>query len=278
MIESFIILFREAFEAALIVGIILSYLKRTGATNKYITVIYGTVAAIAVSLITGAAFKMLAVNFEGANEEIFEGVTMLVTAALLSTMIVWMIRVKPSVKQIESETSTSLSGNKWGLFLLVFISIFREGIEAVLFLSGLDVSGTGAIIGSFLGLIIGVGMVYLLFRGLISLNFKLLFNVTNTLLVLIAAGLVAHGFRELQSAGIITALTTDVWNINPALNPDGSYPLLHDKGTIGSLLSGVFGYNGDPSILEVLSYLLYIGAIVIASKVGTSNKKNIAVA
>lgn len=277
MIESFIILFREAFEAALIVGIILSYLKRTGATEKYITVAYGTAAAIAASLLTGAAFRMLAIEFEGANEEIFEGVTMLTTALLLSTMIVWMIRVKPSVKQIESETSTSLSGNKWGLFLLVFVSIFREGLEAVLFLSGLDAAGSGGLIGSFLGLLVGVGVVYLLFRGLISLNFKLLFNVTNTLLVLIAAGLVAHGFHELQEAGVVTILGNELWDINPAQNADGSYPALHDHGAIGGFLSSIFGYNGNPSALEVVSYLLYIGAIVVASKAGTS-KKNVAVA
>lgn len=278
MIESFIILFREAFEAALIVGIILSYLKRTGATDKYSTVAYGTFAAVAVSLIAGIAFKMLSVNFEGANEKIFEGVTMLVTAALLSTMIVWMIRVKPSVKQIESETKSSLTGNKWGLFLLVFVSIFREGIETVLFLSGLDVSGAGSIIGSLLGISVGIGLVYLLFRGLISLNFKLLFNVTNTLLVLIAAGLVAHGFRELQQAGVVTALSNVLWDINPAPHADGSYPALHDKGAIGSFLSGVFGYNGNPSALEVISYVLYLATIVIASKIGVPSQQKKALA
>jgi high-affinity iron transporter len=276
VVESFIILFREAFEAALIVGIILSYLKRTGAAAQYTTVAYGTAAAIGVSLITGAAFKVLAISFEGANEEIFEGVTMLVTAALLSTMIIWMIRVKPSVKQIESETSNSLTGNKWGLFFLVFISIFREGLEAVLFFSGLDIGGTNAIIGSVLGLAVGVGLVYLLFRGLIRLNFKVLFNVTNTLLVLIAAGLVAHGFHELQEAGVVTFLSNVVWDINPAANADGTYPALHDHGSIGGFLASVFGYNGNPSAIEVLSYLLYIAIIMVGAKIGKANNKVVA--
>jgi high-affinity iron transporter len=115
----------------------------------------------------------------------------------------------------------------------------------------------------------------MLFRGLVRLNFKVLFNVTNTLLVLIAAGLVAHGFRELQSAGVITALTTDVWDINPAIHADGSYPALHDKGIIGSLLSGVFGYNGDPSILEVSSYLAYLLGIYVATQVGKPSEKKV---
>jgi high-affinity iron transporter len=276
VVESFIILFREAFEAALVVGIILSYLKRTGATSQYNTVAYGIAAAIAASLATAAAFKMLAVNFEGANEEIFEGITMLVTAALLSTMIIWMIRVKPSVKQIEKETSSTLTGNKWGLFFLVFVSIFREGLEAVLFLSGLDIEGANGLIGGFLGIMVGVGLVYLLFRGLIRLNFKVLFNVTNTLLVLIAAGLVAHGFHELQEAGVVTFLGNVVWDINPALNADGTYPALHDHGSIGGFLSSVFGYNGNPTALEVLSYLLYIAIIVLGAKIGKGNNKVVA--
>jgi high-affinity iron transporter len=273
VVESFIILFREAFEAALIVGIILSYLKRTGATSQYITVAYGTAAAIAASLVTAAAFRMLAINFEGANEEIFEGITMLVTAALLSTMIIWMIRVKPSVKQIENETSSTLTGNKWGLFFLVFVSIFREGLEAVLFLFGLDIDGANGLIGGFLGILVGVGLVYLLFRGLIRLNFKVLFNVTNTLLVLIAAGLVAHGFHELQEAGVVTFLSNVVWDINPAINADGTYPALHDHGSIGGFLSSVFGYNGNPSAIEVLSYLLYIAIIMVGAKIGKANNK-----
>ncbi len=276
MVESFIILFREAFEAALVVGIILSYLKRTGATSQYNTVAYGTAAAIAASLATATAFKMLAVNFEGANEEIFEGITMLVTAALLSTMIIWMIRVKPSVKQIEKKTSSTLTGNKWGLFFLVFVSIFREGLEAVLFLSGLDIEGANGLIGGFLGIMVGVGLVYLLFRGLIRLNFKVLFNVTNTLLVLIAAGLVAHGFHELQEAGVVTFLGNVVWDINPALNANGTYPALHDHGSIGGFLSSVFGYNGNPTALEVLSYLLYIAIVVLGAKIGKGSNKVVA--
>lgn len=274
MIESFIVLFREAFEAALIVGIILGYLKRTGATGQVATVWYGTVAAILVSLALGFAFQAFAVNFTGPNEAIFEGITMLVTAALLSTLIIYMVRVKPSVKQIENEASQSLFGGKtWGLFLLVFVSILREGIETVLFLIGLNVSGMEALVGGLLGLAVGVGLVYMLFQGMVRLNFKVLFNVTNALLILIAAGLVAHGIRELQSAGLITALTTDVWDINPPLNPDGTYPPLHDKGAIGSLLSGIFGYNGDPSILEVLSYLGYLALIFIATMVGKRGSK-----
>jgi high-affinity iron transporter len=276
VVESFIILFREAFEAALIVGIILSYLKRTGATSQYITVAYGTAAAIAASLVTAAAFRMLAINFEGANEEIFEGITMLVTAALLSTMIIWMIRVKPSVKQIENETSSTLTGNKWGLFFLVFVSIFREGLEAVLFLFGLDIDGANGLVGGFLGIVVGVGLVYLLFRGLIRLNFKVLFNVTNTLLVLIAAGLVAHGIHELQEAGVVTFLSNVVWDINPAINADGTYPALHDHGSIGGFLASVFGYNGNPSAIEVLSYLLYIAIIMVGAKIGKANNKVVA--
>lgn len=273
MIESFIILFRESFEAALVIGIITSYLKRTGAESQLITVVYGVCAALAASLGTGIAFYLLAIEFEGSNEGLFEGITMLVTAALLSSLIVYMIRVKPSVKQIEAEAGESLyKGNSWGLFLLVFAAIFREGVETVLFFIGLDVSSTQGLVGSLLGLVVGVGVVYLLFRGLVRLNFKMLFTVTNILLVLIAAGLVAHGIRELQSAGIITSLTADVFNINPEPNPDGTYPALHDKGIIGGTLSGVFGYNGDPSILEVLAYATYLLVILTASKVSFKGK------
>lgn len=271
MLGSFIVLFRECFEAALIVGIILSYLNRTGQTQYFKTVTYGIASAIFASIAMGVAFNLLSVEFEGKTEQIFEGITMLVTALLLSTLIVYMMRVKPGVKQIENEAGQSLAGGAMGLFALVFFSVFREGVETVLFMIGLDLSGgADGLLGGLLGAAVGVGLVYMIFRGIISLNFKMLFNVTNALLILIASGLVAHGVHELQEAGYIPIVIEHLWDINPALNADGSYPLFHEKGAIGALLAGVFGYNGNPSLIEVISYWVFMAAVLIAGNIKTS--------
>lgn len=273
VLGSFIVLFRECFEAALIVGIILSFLNRTGQQQFIKTVTYGVIAAIFASIAMGVAFNMLSIEFEGKTEQIFEGITMLVTALLLSTMIVYMMRVKPGVKQIESEAVQSIGGgNAWGLFALVFFSVFREGVETVLFMIGLDLTGSSnGLLGGILGAAVGIGLVYLIFQGIIRLNFKMLFNVTNALLILIASGLVAHGIHELQEAGYVPIVIEHLWDINPALNADGSYPLFHEKGVIGALLAGVFGYNGNPSLIEVISYWVFMAAVLIAGNVKTGS-------
>ena len=99
---------------------------------------------------------------------------------------------------------------------------------------------------------------YLLFVGSIKINLKKFFNVTSILLILFAAGLVAHGVHELQEAGIIPIVLEHIWDINPAVNPDGTYSVLHEKGLIGSIFVSLFGYNGNPSLLEALSYFAYL--------------------
>jgi len=99
-----------------------------------------------------------------------------------------------------------------------------------------------------------------------KINIKKFFNITSILLILFAAGLVAHGVHELQEANIIPMGIEHVWDINPPVNPDGSYPLMHEKGYIGSIFVGLFGYNGNPSLIEVLSYLFYLAIVFVLWK------------
>lgn len=266
---SFIVLFRESFEAALIVGIVLSYLARSDKREFFKTAFYGVAAGVGASVLVAVLFDVLSLEFEGPLEMVFEGTTMLVTAFLLATMIVYMMRAKPGVKSIEDKAGSSLlNGSGWGLFALVFFSVFREGFEAVLFMIGLKVSGTTAeVTGGLVGILGGVALIYAVFKGFVQLNFKTLFTVTNGLLILIASGLVAHGVHELQEVGWVPTIIEHLYDINPAVLADGSYPIFHEDGAIGEILSGVFGYNGNPSLLEVITYFAFMVAVIVAGKV-----------
>jgi high-affinity iron transporter len=135
MIPSFIISFREVLEAALVVGIILSYLVKTKQTKHNNVVYYGVISGILASIIGAFLFTKIAGGFSGRAEEIFEGVTMLAGAFLLTTMILWMMRQKHIAKEIEQRVDTEIKNtHKFGLFALVFIAVLREGIETVIFL------------------------------------------------------------------------------------------------------------------------------------------------
>jgi len=275
MIASFVITFREALEAALIVGIVLSYLARTKQTRYNTAVYLAITAAVAASIAGALLFNRVAGGFTGRAEEIFEGVTMLVGAGLLTTMILWMMKQRHVAAELRERVATKVAqAHVVGLFSLVFVSVLREGIETVIFLGAASfVSTDSNLIGALAGLLAAVVLGYLIFAGSMRLDIRKFFTVTSILLILFAAGLVAHGVHELQEAGMIPVVVAHVWDINPALNPDGSYPLLHENGFVGSVLKALVGYNGNPSLLEVMSYLGYLALVfVLWSRLGDERK------
>jgi len=263
MVASLIITFRETLEAALVTGIVLSYLARTRQT-RYNRVVYAGVASGLVAALIGAfLFSRLAEGFEGRAEQLFEGITMLLGALLLTTMILWMMRQRQVALELEARVAVEVAqANSWGLFSLVFLAVLREGIETVIFLGAATAASAG---GELAGALIGIGAAialgYVAFVGARKVNIKTFFNVTSLLLILFAAGLVAHGVHELEEAGVVPALIEHVWDINPPVNPDGSYPALHENGSVGGLLKSLFGYNGNPSLTEILSYVAYLAVV-----------------
>lgn len=265
MIASFVITFRETLEAALIIGIVLAYLARTKKQKYNILVYLGTIAAIILSITAALIFRILSISFEGTAEQIFEGITMLLAAFLLTFMILWMMKRRHVAHEIREHVSEELQEkHKLGLFFIAFIAVLREGIETVLFLGALTfTTGKVSIFGGFAGIVLAIFLGYAFFKGTKKINLKIFFSITSIILILFAAGLVAHGVHEFQEARIIPTVVEHVWDINPPVNPDGSYPLLHEKGYIGSIAKGLFGYNGDPSLIEVLSYIAYLILIFV---------------
>lgn len=260
MIPSFIVTFRETLEAALVIGIVLSYLGKVNQTRFKPVVYSGTFCGIAASVIGALLFAKLAGGFSGAAEQIFEGITMLVGAALLTTMILWMMKQKHIAIDLENKVAYELTKtHAFGLFALVFIAILREGIETVIFLKAAGSVSTGnSIVGAIGGILSAIILSYGLFMGAKKINIKRFFNITSIILILFAGGLVAHGVHELQEAGIIPIVVEHIWDMNPTVLSDGRFPLLHEKGMIGSIFKSLFGYNGNPSLIEVLSYVAYM--------------------
>jgi len=144
MIASLIITFRETLEAALVTGIVLSYLARTRQT-RYNRVVYAGVASGLVAALIGAfLFSILGRGLEGRAEQLFEGITMLLGALLLTTMILWMMRQRHVAQELETRVAVEVAqANSWGLFSLVFLAVLREGIETVIFLGAATAASAG---------------------------------------------------------------------------------------------------------------------------------------
>ncbi len=257
MIESFLVTSRETLEASLVVGIVLAYLNKTNNQNYKKTVYYGIVFGIVASLLAAFLFTIFAGGFEGSAGQVFEGATMLIGAFLLTTMILWMMQQRHITKEIEGKVERHLMNaaplfSHLGIFMVIFIAIIREGVETVIFLNAINYASGINFLGGTLGIVAAIVVGYLFFVSTKKINLKKLFNVSSILLILFAAGLVAHGIHELEEAKIVNGIITPLFDINNVLN---------EKGLVGGFLKGLFGYNANPSLLEVLAYGSYLGII-----------------
>lgn len=252
MLASFLLSLREGIEAALIIGIVLGALRKLNRSEMAPAVWYGAISALAVSLLTGILLTAFGLSLEGAAEEIFEGIAMLLAAAVLTWMIFWMNRQARSIKgELEAGVNRATStGGTRALFSLAFLAVVREGIELALFLTAAtfasDVQST--LLGALLGMGAAVFLGWGLFASTRRLNLRRFFQVTGVLLILFAAGLVAHGVHEFNEVGWIPSVVEHVWDVNP---------IIDENSTPGLLLKALFGYNGNPSLTEVLAYLAY---------------------
>lgn len=264
-LPSLLITFREALEAALIVTIMIAHLKRTGKENLSKYAYYGSLAAIITSLALGVAIQGLYGGLSKVMSEMFEGLASLTAVAVLTYMIFWMNAHSKDIRgNLEVKLDTAVSrGELYGITSLAFVSVFREGIETVLFLTTQFLQDTP---GTLLGVLVGGGLVLilsiLLMRSTVNLDIKQFFSVTSILLVVFAAGLAGYGVHELIEAGENSGFELGFWSekpfdLNPPINPDGSYPLLHEKGLFGSILKALVGYDGNPEWLRIFVYLAY---------------------
>ncbi|RJP53867.1 MAG: hypothetical protein C4583_03745 [Anaerolineaceae bacterium] len=264
MLASFLLSLREGLEAALIIGIVLGVLLKLKRTDLNGIVWRGVGLAALLSLISAIALNVLGMEFEGKGEEIFEGVAMLLAAGVLTWMILWMRNHGGSLKsEIEEQTSqAALGSGQKALFALAFLAVFREGIELALFLlaARLTSSPLQTISGALMGLSSAAILGWMLFASAIKLSLHGFFRTTNTLLIIFAAGLVGLGIHELNEAGVIPSVIEHVWDVNG---------ILSDKSETGLLLKALVGYNGNPSLTEVIAYVAYLvalGAIVFTKK------------
>jgi len=254
----FVVLLRETLEATLVVAVVMAYLRRAGEQRQMLLVLWAVAAGVAGSIGGALIFQRVAGGFDGTGEQIFEGAVMAAAALLLTTMIIWVTRRSSLEHSIERSMSRAGRG---GLFVLVFLSILREGVETVLFLGAAAANAQGSIIaGALGGMAVALTVGAFLMLGSRRMRLRRFFTVTNVLLILFAAGLVAQSFHEFQEAGVLPGSTGPLWNFNPPPLADGSLPPLHEDGLVGSFAKSMFGYDGDPSLLEVAAYAVYLVA------------------
>jgi len=265
MLPTYLLSLREGLEAALIIGIVLGALTKICRSDLSPAVWLGTLSAVGVSILTAVILTAFGMSLEEKAEQIFEGVTMLIAAGILTWMIFWM---RKQARFLRSELEAGVnkaaaSTGKRAMFWMAFVAVVREGVELALFITAAFFAGdqsqlTSNIIQTLAGTILGLGTAALLgwtlFATTVRLDLRRFFQVTGILLILFAAGLVAHGVHEFNEVGWIPSVIEHIWDVN-AIVDETSVP--------GQLLRTLFGYNGNPSLTEMIAYFAYLVVVTI---------------
>jgi high-affinity iron transporter len=265
LIPSLLITFREALEAALIVAIMVTYLKKVGKGELARYAYLGSLAAVVISLVLGVGIQMVYGGMNKVTAELFEGVASLTAVVVLTYMIFWMTKHSKSIRgELEEKLDIAVSrGELYSIASLAFVAVFREGLETVLFLTTTFVQdAAGTILGVIAGTAIVLVLAVLLMKGTYQLDIKKFFGYTSIILIVFSAGLAGYGVHELIEAGENMGYDFGVmgqkpYDLNPPVNPDGTYPMLHEKGGVGSILKALVGYDGNPEWLRIIVYLGY---------------------
>ncbi|MBV9830144.1 MAG: FTR1 family protein, partial [Marmoricola sp.] len=207
MLPTFVIGLREGLEAALIVSIIATFLRRNGASLRGMWL--GVAAGVALSLAVGVLLRVVEQSLPQRQQEGMETVIGLVAVCFVTGMILWMrTHARFMKRDLEQHASEALSdGTTTALVVMAFLAVLREGFETAVFLLATFQTATSApsaIVGAVLGIAVSIGLGYGIYRGGVRLDMQRFFSVTGLFLVLVAAGLVLSAFRTAHEAGWVT--------------------------------------------------------------------------
>ena len=258
MIAALIIVFREVFEAGLIVGIVLAVTRTVQHRNRWIAggVLTGVLGACVVAVFAGALSNL----FAGMGQELFNAFILIVAVVMLTWHNVWMARHgRELAGELRAAGQAVVEGSKslFALAVVVGVAVLREGSEVVLFLYGVLAggdSGGGVALGGFVGLLLGAAVCMLTYLGLVSIPTRKLFATTTALIALLAAGMAAQAAAFLEKANWLTAMDNVVW--------DSSW-LLSDSSILGKALHTLIGYTDQPTAMQLTVYIAILAVTFV---------------
>lgn len=258
MLAGFVIFLREGTEASIIVAVLCSYLDRAGHRREFKSVFLGAGIAGFLAAAGGVAAYLTIRTYAGSRvQTIFETATYALAVVVLTYMTFWMRAHAKTISKELAQKAESAIGKKekWGLALLAFQAVGREGLETAVFTLAIVFAAGAAqtLIGGLFGLIAALGVAYAIFRAGKRLNLSAFFTTVGTLLIVFAAGLVADIVENLQQLGWVHALSGQLWNTTSVLS-EGS--------AIGDVFHSLFGYADRPTALQAVCYLIYVSGAV----------------
>lgn len=263
-----IIVFRELFEASLIVSIVLGVTKQIPNRTRWVT--SGIIAGIIGSVWVAASMNYLIGLFDGLGQDLLNTAILLLAALMLSWHIIWMsTHGKALANNISSVKHRIISGEQplYALSLIVGLAVLREGAEVVLFLNGMLASSKDVpdiILGSFAGFAAGLVISVIMYKGIVHIPAKYFFSSTTWLITLLAAGLVSSAAGILEQVDLIPSIIPVVWDTSD---------ILSQSSMLGQALQTLIGYKAAPSLMQLLCYGSSIVLITLTRKVVAGNSQ-----
>ncbi|GAB3840130.1 iron uptake transporter permease EfeU [Kribbella italica] len=259
MLANYLIGLREGLEASLVVSILATFLVKSGHKDRLKLVWAGVAAAVAVAVAGWALLQFItsltAKSFT--TQETIGGVMSIVAVGFVTWMIFWMRKASRSIaRELRDRMGAALEVGPYAVVLLAFLAVFREGIETafIVYASAATATTATPFVGVLLGLATAVGLGFAIYRGAVKINLGVFFNWTGALLILVAAGIFAYGFHDLQEAGILPGLQTLAFDISHVIPPDSWY---------GVVLKGIFNFNPAPTVIELTAWLVYLIPVLL---------------
>ncbi|MGG8406474.1 iron uptake transporter permease EfeU [Streptomyces sp. 12297] len=253
MFGNFLIGLREGLEASLVVCILVAYLVKTGNRRQLTPLWAGVAIAVAVSLTFGALLQFGSSTLTFQAKEALGGTLSVLSVALVTWMVFWMRRTARHLKsELQDKLDAALAVGTGALVVTSFFAVGREGLETSLFIwTAVQATGDGIrpLIGALLGLATSVVLGWLFYKGALRINLAKFFRWTGAMLVVVAAGVLAYGIHDLQEADLLPGLHSLAFDISTTIPPDSWY---------GTLLKGVFNFQPDPTVLQVIVWGLYL--------------------
>lgn len=251
---AFLITLREGLEAALIIAIVMAYLRTLGRKDQFKFVLFGAIAAVIISLVIASLVFIYLGKLEGATEQFTEGFVSLLAAGVLTWMIFWMRGQSKTIgKDLRGRVDSALTkGSIIAMASVVFIGVLREGTETGLFLIAVFLQNTAvdSMLGAVAGLITAGIIGYLIYAGSKIINLKLFFQVTGGFIILVAAGMLSNAIHEFQELGVISIYLRPAWDLS-------SVPII-GSGAVAYILKSVIGWRPDPSIGQAFVWSSYL--------------------
>ena len=247
MLFSFLVTLREGIEIALVVTILLGYLRKIDQKRHFRQIWIGVGGAIALAVAFGAVLEITSRELSGRVLEAFEGFTMLFAVAVLTWMVFWMKRQSAGISsELRHQIDGALSGGSvLALTMLAFSSVAREGFETTLFLfaGSTKTSGTQFLLGGLIGFVIAAACGVVIYYGAAKLPLKQFFLASGVVVIVLAAGLLSNALNSLQGAAILTNLGTRPWDFENSLSM---------TSTLGKFLHTVLGYDAAPAMAQII--------------------------